>query len=90
MFAAKLRAIHMKRAHSALFIVQSALLCRKDTVAEWSKAPGSGPGSKERGFKSHRCQSHPKILVHGNSFGLFLQTVSSSLFFVLFSANDKI
>ena len=26
-----------------------------DTVAEWSKAPGSGPGSKERGFKSHRC-----------------------------------
>ena len=57
MFAEKLRAIHMNRAHSALFIVQSALLCRKDTVAEWSKAPGSGPGSKERGFKSHRCQT---------------------------------
>ena len=46
----------MNRAHGALFIVRSAPMWQKDTVAEWSKAPGSGPGSKERGFKSHRCQ----------------------------------
>ena len=56
LFAEKPPAIDMNRAHGALFIVRSAPLWRKDTVAEWSKAPGSGPGSKERGFKSHRCQ----------------------------------
>jgi hypothetical protein len=36
--------------------MQESIAAPDDTVAEWSKAPGSGPGSKERGFKSHRCQ----------------------------------
>jgi hypothetical protein len=37
------------------YIIQETATAPGDTVAEWSKAPGSGPGSKERGFKSHRC-----------------------------------
>ena len=42
--------------HLSLYIIEFEHHHGHDTVAEWSKAPGSGPGSKERGFKSHRCQ----------------------------------
>ena len=55
------------------YIVQESAAPPGDTVAEWSKAPGSGPGSKERGFKSHRCQhTSASRLVTEDTRGNFL------------------
>ena len=33
-------------------------IVKKDSLAEWSKAPDLGSGPKGRGFKSHSCQNY--------------------------------